>query len=635
MLSVLVDPKTEKPEATVNSFLCQVFSLIFVAFLTVGCDNTQTTPSPDSDVGFDGYNDDGGDADVDGDADLDGGTHQDADTETDSDEASSWPPPGLLSEPAPSPECEDDGRTVNVSSVSELFDALTQAQHGDDILVAPGDYELSARIRTSVDGTEDRYICVRAADPADRPVFIRADGYLGELLMLRNPYYVFDGLVFDGGFADRSSASHDDGFPGRLLPHIVAIHTLDWYPYRDQGTDFNGNNTILRNCQLSRQRGDCLSIAADDVLVENTEIGYCLAGTFHDQEDAHAIQINHARNITFRHMDVHQASGDCLQIGSDICDRAEVDRQWDQLLIEHSRLWTGPLPDDMPGFYEGQIPGENALDFKTYQTALGEELSYCDELGVNPDDFFDVRSSATVRNTEVFGFVMRRDIHDLDRECDPEMDNTPSQYSPGSGALGARYRVDVVMDGLFVHDNAIAFRIAGAHQNTAQGGATLLLTNSVLYNIHDDLVLLPGDAPCDKECNGVCFVRRMSGRDTGAFRVEREIEDLRLFHNTFAEIDAFMAHPADGGRVGPYSFDEATYDARNNLVLDTEMPEELLLGEEGDNLATDSSAFEDASSGDLWLVAPLEAPRTVDEVDHDATGDERTPPVDYGAFEYE
>jgi len=443
-------------------------------------------------------------------------------------------------------------------------------------------------------------------------------------------------LVFDGEFAAFPSGVHSDGFEGRLLPHIVVIPTLDWYPYGDQGSNYNGSNSILRNSQILHQRGDCLVINSDNVLVENTEIGYCLGGTFHNQNDAHVIQLDHMKNVVLRNLDLHHGSGDCVQVGSDICDYAQVDRQWDNVLLEHSRLWTGPLPEDMPGFLEGQIPGENGFDTKTYMLVAGTPLSYCAEVGVDPEVFVNVRSHATLLNVEAFGWTPNRDIYDLTRGCVDGMDTTPSQYDPSGSVIVAHYNTDLVADSLYVHDNSNAFDVRGPYQSEAHGQATMLITNSLVYNHNPQNVLLPNpeNTNCHMTCSGTCYsVQLSTGWSTSAFKIFAETENFRLYHNTFANNYQFMTH-ADYKRGDPsyYAFDDYTYVAENNLYLGASLPGEL--SNFGDNLAVSSSAFVNPNNGDYRLVSQLSASSPVSGVDYDIIGEERTSPVSYGAYEY-
>jgi hypothetical protein len=119
---------------------------------------------------------------------------------------------------------------------------------------------------------------------------------------------------------------------------------------------------------------------------------------------------------------------------------AQVDRQWDNVFLYDSRLWTGPLPSNMGGFLEGQIPGENAFDTKTYM--LREGTSLCDEIGVDPEIFSHIISHAFLINVEAFGWTINRDIYHLERGCVVGMDSTPSQYDPSGSTIGANFNTE-------------------------------------------------------------------------------------------------------------------------------------------------------------------------------------------------
>jgi len=68
-------------------------------------------------------------------------------------------------------------------------------------------------------------------------------------------------------------------------------------------------------------------------------------------------------NLTIRNTEISHVSGDAIQF--DPGRRAEP-YPWDNVLVDHCFLWTGPLDKDYAGYKQGERPGENAFDSKTH-----------------------------------------------------------------------------------------------------------------------------------------------------------------------------------------------------------------------------------------------------------------------------
>jgi hypothetical protein len=127
------------------------------------------------------------------------------------------------------------------------------------------------------------------------------------------------------------------------------------------------------------------------------------------------------------------------------------------------------------------------------------------------------------------------------------------------------------------------------------------------------------------------------------FRVQREFENLHLYHNTFVNNTQFMMH-ADFNlsEANRNAFDEDTYDAKNNLYVGSEFPKELnKFGiYQFDNYYFNSSInnidtiFVDATNNNFKLVKSISASQAIFNIFYDAKGDFRTVPVDYGAYEF-
>ncbi len=285
--------------------------------------------------------------------------------------------------------------------------ALNAAQPGDVIYVMPGTYQLSAAISTVRDGAANQRITLRAYDPADRP-YISA---LGRLLSISHAYTTIDGLILDGQFGDSDAV-------------------------RLRG---NADYAIIRNCEIKNGTRDGIDMdAVDNVLIENCEIHHFLAGTYNNQRDAHGIVATGEQNLTIRGCNIYYVSGDCFQT-----DPNRGYPLWDNVLIEDSQLWTGPLPEDAAGWFAGEIPGENAVDTK-----------------ISPDEVQNgYRPLIVLRNIVAYGFE--------------------PGYIGNRAAFNIKEQVECRISGVKVYNNEIAFRLRG---DTGRGSANVTIINSIAFN---------------------------------------------------------------------------------------------------------------------------------------------------------
>jgi hypothetical protein len=124
------------------------------------------------------------------------------------------------------------------------------------------------------------------------------------------------------------------------------------------------DNVVLRNCTLRYGRRDALEIYGRNVRVENCHIHHVLAGTYRVEPnlDAHGIT-GCPLNLTIRNTEISHVSGDAIQFDP---GRTAEPYPWDNVLVEHCFLWTGPLDKDYAAFKTGERPGENAFDSKTF-----------------------------------------------------------------------------------------------------------------------------------------------------------------------------------------------------------------------------------------------------------------------------
>src|SRR5918995_303186 len=85
------------------------------------------------------------------------------------------------------------------------------------------------------------------------------------------------------------------------------------------------------------------------------------------------------RRLVVRNPEIHPFSGDGIQL-----DPSRASPGWDDVLIEHCRIWLEPLSGVENGFQAGTTPGENAVDTK----ASGRHA----------------RARLTIRDIEAWGF---------------------------------------------------------------------------------------------------------------------------------------------------------------------------------------------------------------------------------------
>jgi hypothetical protein len=125
------------------------------------------------------------------------------------------------------------------------------------------------------------------------------------------------------------------------------------------------DDVVLRNCTVRNGLRDAVEVYARNVRIENCHIHHVLNSTFHQQKDAHGIT-GRPLNLVIRNTEISHVSGDAIQFDP---SRKDQPYPWDDVLVENSFLWTGPLDADYAGFKKGERPGENAFDSKVHPEA--------------------------------------------------------------------------------------------------------------------------------------------------------------------------------------------------------------------------------------------------------------------------
>jgi hypothetical protein len=130
-----------------------------------------------------------------------------------------------------------------------------------------------------------------------------------------------------------------------------------------------------------------------------------------------------------RNTEISHVSGDALQFDP---GRKTDPYGWDNVLVEHCFLWTGPLDRDCAGYQRGERPGENAFDSK-----------------VAPDG---PRARITIRNTLMKGWG--------------------HGAITNGAALNLKEKIQAVIDRCVFVENDIAFRCRGAGGDRASAWVT-------------------------------------------------------------------------------------------------------------------------------------------------------------------
>ncbi|WP_439183624.1 choice-of-anchor Q domain-containing protein [Carboxylicivirga taeanensis] len=380
-----------------------------------------------------------------------------------------FPTPGLLETPISSSEIKStDGTQYYVANVStngdgtkanpfnDINNALAIAEPGDQIYVKSGTYLINSRIATMNDATQEKPILIEAEDLYDRPILKRAPGYGGEIFLIRNQYYIVSGFVMDGSWAhedfnmkywNEELQLNERAFRELVvfahygMPREVDGQSISF----DNYLGYNGDNSTLRNCEVKNAKVGGVTVAADNITIENCEIHHILRGSENGPVDAHAITGTHCNNLKIIHCDIHHASGDCLQVDPDRYNKC-AEKLWDNLTVEHTRLWTGPLAQNSGDWSAGASPGENGIDTKTYEN---EPLTH--------------RPKVTITNILVHDFA-----------------KVP--FFSNRSVFNVKYQTDWTFNAVTAYNNQFVFRMRGEVNNEEQGGAHATIHNVLAFN---------------------------------------------------------------------------------------------------------------------------------------------------------
>ncbi len=212
----------------------------------------------------------------------------------------------------------------------------------------------------------------------------------------------------------------------------------------------SGDRLLMRGLEVKNGKRHLINLTAyhpdslENVTIENCRIHDAL--WFEDVDgqviratgDAHGVVAGNVTNLTIRNTEIYYVSGDAIQF-----DRY----RWDNMIIENSVLWNGPLPAASAagaGFVAeltGKNPGENALDTK-----------HLEEWG---------RPTVTLRNVTAHGWK--------------------GDYISNAAAFNLKEHLDILFDGITVYDSEIAFRSRG-YSSSGRGNAWITINNGVVYD---------------------------------------------------------------------------------------------------------------------------------------------------------
>jgi hypothetical protein len=295
---------------------------------------------------------------------------------------------------------------IRIEVGQSIQDAINDASPGDTITLAAGTYEED--LSTETDGTADAPITVMAEEDAE--VIVTASG---EVLQIDHEYWVFDHIIFDGKYGNTKTIEINDG----------------------------AHHTRLQNIEVRRSARHCIEMAAPEgVHISDSLIHHCLYFDPDDEvrRDAHGITGGAVRDMTIENTDIHTFSGSAIQF-----DPGRASPGWDNIHIDGCRFWLEPLIEHTAGFLPGQVPGENAIDTKTWNDADTANL--------------------TIVDTEAWGFKNGLD-------------------TPNQAAFLFRENVAITLERVKVHDSEIAFRLRGP-TSARPKGATVHMENILVHDV--------------------------------------------------------------------------------------------------------------------------------------------------------
>lgn len=321
-------------------------------------------------------------------------------------------------------DVETNGDGSLESPWNDLPSIMGMLNPGDVLNVMPGTHVLSGSVFTKKDGTAENPITIQAYDMEDKPIITRDGDY--RLFRCNKSYHVLDGLILDGDFRNDNIMTLDVGSDG-------------W---------------TIKNCEVRYSLKDAIVMnTVRDITIDNCHIHHILRKENGKRFDAHGILGYHQRNLRITNTEISHTSGDCVQ-----SDPSFEAPGWDSVYIENCHLWTGPLDKDYAEYAKGEIPGENAVDFKT----MTEEIT--------PEGYKPV---VHMKNVLAGGWIYDPVGYGSDRPC-----------------YNIKHNINAILENCIAYDSDIGFRLRGPYtwddDGTPRnfGGVHLTMFNCISYNNH-------------------------------------------------------------------------------------------------------------------------------------------------------
>lgn len=364
-----------------------------------------------------------------------------------------------------SPDGNDtsDGLTEG-SAIQTVAEVMNRLAAYTTVVFLPGEYNIPAI-------TTVKHSDVTFTSQTPRAAVFNMQGYF--VVIADN--VTFNGFVLDGQFVG-----------GRAI--------------RGKGS---GASDYLRiqNCEIKRFTHHAIDIDGVDNVVEDCHIHHILAWN-NGRVDAHGIVTTSSQNLTIRNCNIHQVSGDSFQAGRGA---------WENVTIENCHFWDAPLEEDMAGYSQGDIAGENAIDTKRGWRERGR---------------------VTVLHSDFHGFR--------------------STYIGNAAAMNLKEAVEVLVDGCAIYDSHIGLRLRGKSSKSYLKMQPAII-NSELHD-NDIMVRHEDDLEYFKFLyntiynNNTLYVRAPSSTDWGA--------NWATVNNLFIAVDSL-----------PEEASNAAKGAENNLVM--------------------------------------------------------------------
>ncbi len=327
------------------------------------------------------------------------------------------------------------------SPFSELQDGVDAAQPGDTVHALAGTY---GAIQTRTEGQDGMPITILSEEP--RQAVIRADG---TTLEIDHSFHTFEGLVFDSTFGA------GDGVVG------------------------GGSSIEFIDVEIMNAGQDCVDLRdSTDILVESSVIHHCVRQFDPDNNpDAHGITGDSVFDLTVRDSEIYLVTGDAVQLSP---SRAP----WDNVLVERTIMWSGPLDVSVNGWEQGDPIGENAFDSK-----VGD--------GLNGDG---LRPRATFRDVIAYGWrnsISNQGAFTIKEEVDFVLDRATIFDCEIGGRL--RAPAQVRWQNVVMYDLDLGFRLE-------EGLSSPLIYNTTLGGQIATLFDDDGTDPVDTTMRNVLFL---------------------------------------------------------------------------------------------------------------------------------